>query len=197
VRIGVLGGSFDPIHNAHLIIARAALEALALDAVRLVVASTQPFKEGRHAAPAADRLRMVELAVDGVDGLVADGRELARPGPSYTIDTLRELRSEAADTELVLLMGSDTAAGFGRWREPEAIRAIAKIAVFRRPGTADGVAASPAGHGGDVEIAVPHLEISSTVIRERAAAGRSLAGWVHPAVADYIVASQLYGSGRG
>ncbi|HEY4100301.1 MAG TPA: nicotinate (nicotinamide) nucleotide adenylyltransferase [Gemmatimonadales bacterium] len=195
MRIGVLGGSFDPIHNAHLIIARAALEALALDAVRLVVAATQPFKEGRHAAPPADRLRMVELAVDGVAGLVADGRELARPGPSYTIDTLRELRAEAADTELVLLMGSDTAAGFSRWREPEAIRSIATIGVFRRPATTGGAAALPGGQG-DVAIDVPLLEISSTAIRERAARGRSLAGWVHPAVADYIVASQLYGSGR-
>lgn len=193
----MLGGSFDPIHNAHLIIARLALEVLELDRVHFVVAAEQPFKEGRHGAPAAERLRMVELAVDRLTGFIADGRELVRPAPSYTIDTVRELRAEEPDSDLFLLMGSDTAAGFERWREPVAIRAMAQVAIFRRPVHDGSESAALPARWVDHEVAVPRIEISSTAIRARAAAGGSLAGWVHPAVADYIVASRLYGSGRG
>ena len=103
MRIGILGGSFDPVHNGHLIVAQLLREALALDRVLLMVAAEQPLK-GRHGARAADRLRMVELAVAGIPGLVADGREVARGGPSYTIDTLREL---AAQGSAVLLFTSE------------------------------------------------------------------------------------------
>jgi len=189
LRIGVFGGSFDPVHHAHLIVARLAAEQLQLDRVHFVVAATQPFKDGRHAATAEQRFRMVELAVAGVADFVADGRELRRPSPSYTIDTLRELVAEAPGAELALLIGADVARRFGEWREPAEIRKLARIAVFRRGdlGVPDAGAT-----GFDAEVAVPSIEISSTAIRARAAAGQSLAGWVPPAVADYIVASQVY-----
>ena len=184
VRIGVFGGSFDPVHNAHLIVAQLVREQLGLDRVLLTVAAGQPLKSGRHAAAPSHRLRMVELAVAGIPGLVADGRELRRPSPSYTVDTLRELAAEYSDAELVLIIGSDVASRFGEWREPDTVRSLAKVAVYQRYG----VGAGPF----DATVDVPAMDLSSTVVRDRAAAGLPLAGWVPPAVADYIVASQLY-----
>lgn len=187
MRIGVFGGSFDPVHNAHLIVARLASEQLRLDRVHFVVAATQPFKAGQHAAAAEQRLRMVELAVAGTPDFVADDRELRRGGPSYTVDTLRELAAEHPGAEFILIMGADVAGGLGSWREPDAVRRLARIAVCHRGGV------SLAGDvQGDEEITVPVLEISSTAVRARARAGRSLVGWVPQQVADYIVASQVY-----
>ena len=184
MRIGVFGGSFDPVHNAHLIVAQLAREQLGLDRVLLTVAAGQPHKHGRHAAAPADRLHMMELAVAGLPGLVADGRELRRPSPSYTVDTLRELAAEHPDAELVLVLGSDVASRFEEWREPGSIRSLAKLAVYRRNGDSGGQF--------DATFDVPAIDISSTAVRNRAAARLPLAGWVPPAVADYIVASQRY-----
>jgi nicotinate-nucleotide adenylyltransferase len=195
VRIGVFGGSFDPIHNAHLIVARLAREQLGLDRVLFMVAASQPFKTGQHVATAGHRLRMVELAVAGIPDFAADGRELQRPGPSYTVDTLRELAAEYPGAEFVLVMGADTASGFSAWREPDAVRRLARIAVCRRgapgvPGVVEAGVDTPPGF--DADLTVPVLEISSTTVRARAAAGQSVAGWVPQPVADYIVASQVY-----
>ena len=183
MRIGVFGGSFDPVHNAHLIVAQLAREQFALDRVLFTVAAAQPLKHGRHGATAEQRFRMVELAVTGIPGVVADPRELRRPPPSYTIDTLRELTVEHPGAELVLIMGADVAQRLDEWRDPDGIRKLATIAVCART-------MSPAV--GDMEIVVPAIDISSTAVRARAAARLSLAGWVPPTVADYIVASQLY-----
>jgi nicotinate-nucleotide adenylyltransferase len=186
----VFGGSFDPVHNAHLIVAQLAREQLQLDRVHLMVAAGQPHKQGGHGATGEQRLQMVELAVAGIPGLIADSRELRRPAPSYTIDTLRELATEFPGAELVLIMGADVAQRFNEWREPEGIRKLAAIAVCGRP-KAQTANSRPLGLG-DREIAVPALDISSTAIRSRATAGLPLAGWVPASVADYIVASQLY-----
>lgn len=195
MRIGVFGGSFDPIHNAHLVVARLAREQLGLDRVLFTVAASQPLKLGQHVAAADHRLHMVELAVAGIADFAADGRELRRPGPSYMIDTLRELAAEHSGAELVLIMGADVARRFGLWREPDAVRRLARIAVCRRAspaasGDAHHAADVPAGF--DAEISVPVLEISSSTIRARAAAGWPVTGWVPQSVADYIVASQVY-----
>jgi nicotinate-nucleotide adenylyltransferase len=189
--VGVLGGSFDPVHNAHLIVAQLAREQLELDVVLLMVAAEQPLKLGQHMASAADRLRMVTLAADGVPGLRVDDRELRRPPPSYTVDTLRALHAELPAAELVLILGADAATGLSRWRDPRAIAELARIAVCQRGSDA----AIPAEF--TLRVAVPQLDISSTAIRRRAAAGASLAGWVPERVADYIVASQVYGSLAG
>lgn len=186
MRLGILGGSFDPIHHAHLIVAQLAKEQLGLDRVLLMVAAAQPLKGGHQAAP-ADRARMVELAIADVPGLTLDRRELDRPGPSYTVDTLRELSAELPGAELTLLLGADAARQFGAWREPAAIRALATVAVFARGGEAP-----PADF--PVRVEVPRLELSSTAIRARAAAGRSLVGWVPAAVAGYISGLALYGT---
>ncbi len=187
----MLGGSFDPVHNAHLILARLALEQLALDRIHFVVAASQPFKRGQHGAPAADRLHMVELAVTGLGGFVADGRELRRPAPSYTIDSLRELTAENPSAELMLIMGADVFARLREWREPDAIRSLARVAVCHRPG------ADVSGESPDFTVEVPALDLSSSLVRRRAAAEKSIAGWVPGAVADYIVASRIYRSHAG
>lgn len=195
MRIGLFGGSFDPIHNAHLIVARLAREQLGLDRVLFTVAASQPLKSGQHGASPVHRLRMVELAVASMPDFVADGRELRRPGPSYTVDTLRELRAEHPDAELVLIMGADVAAGLANWREPAEVRRLASVAVCHRGGVpvAGGVHYGEGiGASFDMQIEVPVLDISSSAIRMRAMAGKSVAGWVPRPVADYIVASQLY-----
>ncbi len=190
MRIGLLGGSFDPIHHAHLILAQLAREQLHLDQVRFVVAGEQPFKVGRHLAPAEVRARMVELAIASIPGFVVDRREIARPGPSYTIDTIREILAENAGAELVLILGADAARGFGAWREPDTIRALARVAVCAR-----GAEAPPTGF--DSVVRMPLIELSSTTVRARVVAGRSLVGWVPERVADYISGLQLYRSEAG
>lgn len=197
----MFGGSFDPIHHAHLIVARLAIEQLALDRVLFLVAGSQPFKQGIHAATAAHRLRMVELGLQGVPDCVADGRELRRPPPSYTVDSLRELKSEEPSAELVLIMGADVASGLSGWREADEVRRLATIAVCRRivdGGVAIGAGPPvPGSPSAGAEIDVPAIDISSTAVRHRAAAALPLTGWVPLAVADYIVASQLYRSPAG
>lgn len=179
----MLGGSFDPIHNGHVIAAQLAREALQLDQVLLMVAAHQPLKPG-HGASAADRLRMVELAVEGLDGLAVDGREIGRGATSFTVDTLRELRRDLPGAGLVLLLGSDAAARFDQWREPDQIRRMARVVVFQRGNV-------PVPEGFE-QVRLPVMEISSTQVRERVAQGRSIRGWVPERVADYISGLALY-----
>ncbi len=171
------------MHHGHLIVAQVARETLGLDRVLLMVSASQPLKE-RHGVAAMHRLRMAQLAADGIPGLEVDGREVARGGTSYTVETLRELAGEYPRTELVLLLGSDAAAQLPQWREAEAVLRLARPVVFSRAG-----AAVPEGLEA---IAVPAMEISSTEIRRRAARGLSLRGWVPERVADYISGLDLY-----
>lgn len=187
--IGVFGGSFDPVHNAHLIVAQLAREQLGLDLVRFVVAGEQPHKPGGHRAPAAERARMVELAIRGLPGLELDRHETERPGPSFTVDTLRHFHAAMPGAQLVLLLGADAAGKFPMWREPAEIRRLCQVAVFQRAGMA-------APDGFDLAVTIPALEISSTAIRARARAGHTLGGWVPDAVGDYISGLRLYRSVR-
>lgn len=183
MRVGVFGGSFDPIHNAHLIVAQLASEQLGLDRLHIIVAGRQPHKLGHRADP-WQRLEMVRIAAAALPTLHADDREILRSGPSYTVDTLAELAVEYPGSDLFLLVGADTATLTG-WHEPERIRELARVVTFRR-----GREAPSSGAGATVE--VPALELSSTAIRQRAAAGRSLRGWVPDGVADYISRLGLY-----
>lgn len=186
VRIGVFGGSFDPIHHGHLIAANAVGEALDLEAIRLVPAGEQPFKVGRHHAGAVDRLAMVELAVVGSDRLAADRLEVDRPGPSYTVDTLRVLTEHHPGAELYLLLGADAATLLSSWRDPAGVRRLARVVVFRREGETVPVGVA------DRVVAVPRIDISSTDVRERVRLGRSIRYWVPDAVEAYIAGHGLY-----
>ena len=191
MRLGILGGSFDPIHHGHLIVAQVARETLGLDRVLLMVSATQPLKV-RHGAPAVHRLRMTELAAEGIPGLEVDGREVSRGGTSYTVDTLRELHGEHPGAKLVLLLGSDAAAQLPQWHEVEAVMQLAQVTVFDRAGV-------PSPEGLD-RLDVPALELSSTAVRMRAAAGLSLRGWVPELTASgsggTVFALEFGGPGR-
>lgn len=188
MRIGVFGGSFDPVHHGHLVVARALREALALDEVRLVPVAEQPFKAGRHRAGAPDRLRMVELAVGDEPGLVADATEVRRGGASYTVETLRELAGRHPGAALTLLLGSDAAAELPAWRDAAAIPALAEVVVFARSGD---VPPRPGAVPFRV-VPAPAVELSATDVRQRARQGRSLRYLVPDAVAEYIAARGLY-----
>ena len=187
MRIGVLGGSFDPIHHAHLILAQSARDQLALDQVRFVVAAHQPHKHQGHHATAEQRAEMVALAIARVPGFVLDRRELEREGPSYTVDTLRSLAAEHPGAELVLLLGADAAAKFDAWYQPDVIRTLARIAVCGR----DGKDVPP---GFDMTVTLPRMDLSATEIRSRIEAGKSAIGWVPEGVSDYIARLRLYRS---
>jgi len=185
--IGLLGGSFDPVHHGHLIAGRIAAEALGLDELRFVPAREQPFKEGRHGAPAADRAAMLDLAVAGAPGFAVERVELDRPGPSYTVDTLKALRARDPGAELTLLLGADAAAELDAWHRAEELPGLARIVVFGRPGAP--MPATPLITG---TVEVPAIEISATEIRARVRAGRPIRYWVPDAVAEYIARHRLY-----
>lgn len=188
MRLGVFGGSFDPIHNAHLIVAQTAVEQLGLDRLHFVVSARQPLKSGHGASP-LDRLRMVELGVAGLRDCYADGREIARGGVSYTVDTLRELREEFPGAELILLVGEDAANEMPRWHAAEEVGKLATVVIVERAGSASG--------GVRPTLQLPDLEISSTAVRSRAQLGLGLRGWVPTAVADYISGLSLYQTSGG
>jgi len=185
--IGLLGGSFDPVHHGHLIAGRIAAEALGLDELRFVPAREQPFKQGRHGAPAADRAAMLDLAVAGAPGFAVERVELDRPGPSYTVDTLRALRARDPGAALTLLLGADAAAELDAWHRAEELPGLARIVVFGRPGAP--MPATPLITG---TVEVPAIEISATEIRARVRAGQPIRYWVADAVAEYIARHRLY-----
>ncbi len=186
MQIAVLGGSFDPIHHGHLIVAAAAREALGADEIRWVPAGQQPFKVGQHAATGDHRARMVELACAGEPGFVVDRLEVPRPGPSYTVDTLTELTGRLPGAVFSLLIGADTAALFEKWRDPRGIRARASVIVFARAGE------EPPPGVADRVIIVPRVDISSTAVRERVRRGQSIRYLVPDPVIDYIAEQGLY-----
>ena len=192
MQVGLLGGSFDPIHHGHLLVAQAAVEALALDELWFVPAREQPFKAGTHAAAAAHRAEMVRLAIAGEPHFRLEPVELERPGPSYTVDTLRALGAREPGVAFTLLVGADAAAELELWREAAALPSLARIVVFARAG-----APPPASRLVQGSITVPSLEVSATAIRARVAAGRSIRYWVPEAVATYVAAHGLYRNGAG
>jgi nicotinate-nucleotide adenylyltransferase len=190
--VGLLGGSFDPVHHGHLIVARAVAEALGLDEVWFVPAREQPFKTGRHGAPPEARAAMLDLAVKGEPGFRVERLELGRPGPSFTVDTLRALREREPGREFALLVGADTVIDLPKWREAPALPALATIVVFARPG-----APVPAGlPAGTRVVEAPQVDISATAIRARVRAGRSVRFLVPDAVAAYVATHGLYRDGQ-
>lgn len=196
-RIGLLGGTFDPPHVGHLVTAVRVREALALDVVLLVVANEPWQKVGsREVTAAPQRLEMVRAAVRGEPGLEASDVEIRRGGPSYTVDTLEELRSGEPGCSLVVVLGSDAAARMRTWHRADELGGLCELAVVDRPG-ADPVIEGqlPAGLTAS-HVDVPRLEVSSTDLRARAASGRSLRYLVPDAVISLIREGDLYGDRR-
>jgi nicotinate-nucleotide adenylyltransferase len=200
-QVGVLGGTFDPIHVGHLAVARAARRELGLDEVLVVPAANPPHKLGVPMAPADDRLAMVELAAAGEPGIAASRIELDRPGPSWTVDTLAALlddaRAAGRDVALTLILSADAFAGLPTWHEPARLLRLARVAVAPRPGHAlpslDGLPADLRDLAGStVFLEGPNLDVSATDIRRRVAAGLPIDGLVAPPVARYIEAHHLY-----
>lgn len=185
--IGLFGGSFDPIHHGHLIVAQVVLEALELQQLRFVPAREQPFKAGRHSAPAAERARMVAAAIAGEPRFSLETLELDRTGPSYTVDTLRALRAREPGAEFALLVGADAAAELPLWRDAAALPGLATLVLLNRPGSV-----LPALPWPVRVVQVPAIEISATAIRERVGAGRSIRYWVPEPVARIIHDGELY-----
>lgn len=190
MRIGVFGGSFDPVHRGHLAAAEQATERLALHQVRFIPVRSQPLKPEGPRAAAEHRATMLQAALADHPRFVADLRELQRPGPSYTIDTLRELKVEHPADELFLLVGADAVRDLPRWREGSALGTLATIVVLPRPG-------GPAGPvpTGAVVLELDPIDVSATEIRRAAARGLPLGDAVPPAVARYIADHRLYDMG--
>ena len=190
-RVGMFGGAFDPPHRAHGLLAQAAVRQLGLD--RLVVLPTgDAWHKARTLSPAADRLAMARLAFAGLPSVEVDDRELRRTGPTYSIDTLRELQAEHPGAQLVLVMGEDQAGDFTRWRAWEDIARLAILAVAGR-GSGAGIAALRALPGVRVEaLELPQMPESATEIRGRLTAGEDISALVEPAVARYIASHSLY-----
>ena len=187
-RVGIFGGTFDPIHVAHVVAAVEARRALGLHRVLLVPAGDPWQKRGQVMAPAADRLAMVEAAIEGIEGLEVCGIEVERSGPSYTADTLATL--SGADRELFLVVGADVAATLPTWAGVERIPGLATLVVVDRPGAVD--AAFPAGPWRVEHVSIPHLDVSSTDLRARAARGWPLDGLVPPGAVRIISERNLY-----
>lgn len=185
MRIGLLGGSFDPPHVGHLLTASDAVDALGLDRLVLVPAAQQPLKQGQH-APAEHRLAMTRLLAGADPRLDVDPVEIERGGLSYTVDTLATYVARYPGAELVFLVGADVLPSFPRWREPDRIRELATVAVMQRNG--DPVSLQE----GMVAVHTRRVDVSSTEIRARVRAGLPVRGFVTDGVADYIAAHRLY-----
>jgi len=187
-RIGVLGGTFDPVHVGHVVAATEARWSLRLDVVLLVVAGDPWQKRGHVVAAAEDRLALARAAVEDVDGVEASSVEVDRAAPSVTADTLEELA--APGREFFLLLGADAVANMPTWRRLEETRDLATIVVIERAGDAH---AEPPGAGWRFErLSIPRLDVSSSDVRARLAAGRPVDGLVPPAVVREIRARRLY-----
>ncbi len=188
-RLGVFGGTFDPVHIGHLVTAVNVRHALGLDRVLLVVANDPWQKVDHVVTPAADRLAMVHAAVDGMTGVEACDLEVRRGGPSYTADTLAELAGAHPGAELHLVVGSDAASGLATWHRIDEVREQCQLVVVTRPGATD--LAPPEGWRHTV-VEVPRLEVSSTDLRARAGDGRPLEWLVPDRVVQVIRERRLY-----
>jgi nicotinate-nucleotide adenylyltransferase len=191
VRIGVFGGTFDPPHVGHLLLASDAREALDLDRLIFIPTGAQPLKV--NAPPVAspqDRLEMVRLAVADDANYSVDDAEINRKGLSYTVDTLQHLTDRYPAGKLFLLLGEDSLASFEQWRQPDRIRELATLAVMRRDvSSGGGVKTIPSGV---VEVSTRRVDVSSTEVRARLKAGKSIKGFVPESVERFIEARGLY-----
>lgn len=192
-RIGIFGGTFDPPHLGHLIVAQDALVALGLERVLFIPAAVPPHKIQREITPAALRLELLRAAVAGDPRFEVSDLELRRAGPSYTVDTLRELQERHPAASLYFLLGVDQFRELHGWREPEAISRLATLAVIGREGElGEGAVATRFPHR---MVAATRIDISATAVRARVAAGEPIRYLVPERVAAVIEREGLYRSG--
>jgi nicotinate-nucleotide adenylyltransferase len=196
-RIGILGGSFNPPHVAQLVCASEAAAQLRLDHVLLTPVAVAPHKQPRRDPGAAERLELCRLAAAGDERFGVCELEVARGGPSYTVDTLRELRARHPDDELTFILGGDVALGLPGWREPRVVLELASLAVAERAGAGRGDIAArfDEAFGDAATLAffdMPRIDVSSSEIRRRVAEGRPIRYLVPDAVLERIERSGLY-----
>jgi nicotinate-nucleotide adenylyltransferase len=201
--LGVFGGTFDPVHLAHLAVAQEAAEVLGLERVAFVPAGEPPHKPGREITPGADRLAMLDLAIAGNDRFTVDRLELGRAGPSYTVDTLTAMAASRPPgaPDLVLVLSAEAFLGLMTWREPRRILELACVVVAPRDGYPDAGPGFLEANLPDLAhratfLDSPRLRLSASELRARAAAGRSLRYLVPDAVAAYIGDHALYRNPR-
>jgi nicotinate-nucleotide adenylyltransferase len=195
-RIGIFGGTFDPVHVGHLVAAVNARHELGLDRVVLMVANVPWQKAGsRKVTPAEDRFEMVKAAVGGVAGVEASRMEIDRGGPSYTADTIAEMTALHPQAELFVIVGWDVSAELGTWERLSEVRELASLVVVNRPGTPPPVGLLQQGWRLE-EVTVPNLEISSTDLRARATTGRPL-DYLIPEPAVRVIRERGLYSGSG
>jgi nicotinate-nucleotide adenylyltransferase len=199
MRIGVFGGTFDPVHQGHLILAEQCRQRGRLDRVLFVPAARPPHKHEHPLTPFAQRVEMLTLAIAGQPAFAIDECEKERPGPSYTVDTLRQLHRDHPDDELVLLLGSDSLTDLAGWRDPAGIMELAELFVIERrdpPRDAFHTVPAPARLPATARIQrvsdVPLIDISSRDLRRRVAEGLTIRYLVPRAVECYIEAHHLY-----
>jgi nicotinate-nucleotide adenylyltransferase len=199
VRIGIYGGVFNPPHHGHLVAAQEAHTQLQLDVVVWIPVGDAPHREIEEDPGAEARFEMVELAIAADERFRASRIEIDREGPSYTVDTLRELHARGPDDELFLILGGDQASALPSWHEPTDVMSLATIAVFERATASfNAIGITLARLPGREKLRLlqmPRIDISSTMVRRRAAAGKPIRYLVPDKVAHFIGAQGLYGAG--
>jgi nicotinate-nucleotide adenylyltransferase len=200
MRVGVFGGTFDPIHLGHLAVARSIQSTLSLDKVVFVPAGQPWLKAGTPVSPVKDRVEMLRLAIARRKAFELSTIEADRPGPSYTVDTMEALRKQSGhDSTLFFLLGSDALLDIPKWKEPKRLIRLCQLTAFARPGCGRPVmedldAAVPGISRRVVFVEVPQVDVRATAIRQRIAAGRSIQRLVPRAVERYILEHGLYGA---
>jgi nicotinate-nucleotide adenylyltransferase len=195
LRLGVLGGTFDPVHLGHLILGEAARQELALDRVVFVPAGQPWRKGGREITAGADRLQMLRLATAGNPAFEVSILEIDRPGPSYTEVTLEELQGENPGAELFFILGGDALTDFPHWHDPQRIAELATLAVAERGDAAlagEAEVGLPGVHARLCQLRMPRVDINATAIRDNVRDGRSILYLVPDSVAAYIAERGLY-----
>lgn len=189
-RIGLYGGAFDPVHHAHLALARRALQDGSLDIVTFIPAAQSPLKSTGPCVSDSERLAMLQLGIAGEPAFTVDPHELERGGISYSVETARHFRRKTPDAELFWILGADQFELLHRWRDVEVLASLVSFLVFGRPGSR--VGDSPVAGLRHVLIEAPEMTESSSEIRDRCRSGESIAGLVPPAIEAFISERDLY-----